>query len=154
VEFIAPMSVLITIALVVGSISRSIVVNRRLRENSRTWAEVQGKLIDKFGSADEVVRYLETEASRELLSGQSSAPANPHARLLDSVHLGVLTLAGGIGFAVAAGLVRGVELAETMRVLGVIGGVVGIGFLVSAATSWLLMRSWEVLPTRERSEGA
>lgn len=150
-EFIAPMLVLITIALVIGSIARAIVVNRRQRENAKTWAEVQGKLIDKFGSADEVVRYLESDASRDLLAGQSATPASPHGRILDSVHFGLLVAAGGIGFLVA-GAVSDRQVAEVMRVVGTIGLVLGIGFIVSALASWTMMRSWGLLPKGESGE--
>jgi hypothetical protein len=145
------MLVLITVALVIGSIARAIVVNRRQRENARTWAEVQGKLIDKFGSADEVVRYLESDASRELLAGQSAAPASPHGRILDSVHFGLLVAAGGIGFLVA-GAVSDRQVSEVMRVVGTIGLVLGIGFIVSALVSWTMMRSWGLLPKGESGE--
>ncbi|MCB9379001.1 MAG: hypothetical protein H6511_09605 [Holophagales bacterium] len=150
-EFIAPMLVLITVALVIGSIARAIVVNRRLRENSRTWAEVQGKLIDKFGSADEVVRYLESDAHRELLSGQTAAPSSPHGRILDSVHLGLLVAAGGVGFLIS-GAVSDRQVSEVMRVFGALGLVIGIGFLVSAGISWALLRSWGLLPKNEANE--
>lgn len=150
-DFIAPMLVLITVALVIGSIARAIVVNRRLRENSRTWAEVQGKLIDKFGSAEEVVRYLESDASRELLSGQASAPASPHARILDSVHFGLLVAAAGAGFLIS-GAVGDREVSDVMRVFGTLGLVLGLGFLVSAAASWTMLRAWGLLPKREADE--
>jgi len=150
-DFIAPMLVLITVALVIGSIARAIVVNRRQRENAKTWAEVQGRLIDKFGSADEVVRYLESDASRELLSGQSAAPASPHARILDSVHLGLLVAAGGIGFLVS-GAVGDREISDVLRVFGTIGLLLGVGFLVSAAVSWAMLRSWGLLPKGESGE--
>ncbi len=152
-EFIAPMLVLITVALVIGSIARAIVINRRQRENAKTWAEVQGRLIDKFGSADEVVRYLESDASRELLLGQAAAPASPHGRILDSVHLGLLVLAGGVGF-LAAGVVSDRQISEVMRVFGVLGVVLGLGFIVSAMASWSMLRSWGLLPENKTDEAS
>ena len=151
-EFIAPMLVMITVALVIGSIARAIVVNRRLRENSRTWAEVQGKLIDRFGSADEVVRYLETEAGRQLLDGQASGAANPQGRILDSVHLGLLILSAGVALVASGTMAHEERLVETLRIFGMIGMMVGVGFLVSAAVSWLLIRAWNRRAQRESGE--
>jgi len=141
------MSVLIITVLTIGAILRSHFINRRLRENARVWAELQGKLIERFSDAGEVVHYLESDAGKRLLEGQSSSPASPHARILDSVHLGLLVMMGGLGITAAAG-VSDPKIAEFMRVLGQISSIVGVGFLASAGISWALMRHWGMLGKR------
>jgi len=151
-EDIAPMLVLIIAALTIGSIWRSSIVNRRLRENARVWGELQGKLIDRFGDAAEVVRYLESDTGRRLLDSQASSPTSPHTRILDSIHLGLLVLMGGIGV-LAAGAVADRQVADFMHVLGLIGAVVGVGFLASAGVSWALLRNWGLLDPPTREEG-
>ncbi len=143
-EFLAPMLVMITAALTIGSIWRSHIVNRRLRENARVWADLQSKLIERFDDAAEVVRYLESDGGRRLLEGQSSAPNHPHSRVLDSVHLGLLATAGGIGMLLASG-VSEPQVSEFMHVMGLIVAVVGVGFLASATVSWALLRGWGLL---------
>ncbi len=150
-DFIAPMLVLIVGALTIGSILRTQIVNRRLRENTRAWADVQTRLIDKFGSADEVVRYLEGDAGRRLLDGQTNGSGSPHARILDSIHTGLLVLLGGIGL-VAAGVVGHDEVRELVQILGMIAMILGVGFLASAGVSWFLLGKWGLLPKRDEHD--
>jgi hypothetical protein len=145
------MLILITIALVTGSVLRTMLNNRRLRENGRAWAELQGRLIDKFGNAGEVVRYLESDSSRHLLSGQEDTASSPQSRVLDAVHLGLLVLAGGVGFSLAGG-VGSRQIEEVLRVFGILGIVLGIGFLASAGISWALLRSWGLFGARNPDE--
>jgi hypothetical protein len=145
--FLAPMLVLITCALVLGSMVRASIVNRRLRENARVYAELQGKLIEKFGTADEVVRYLASDAGLRLLDGQSSAPTSPHSRVLDAVHLGLILLLGGLGIWVASH-VSDPQVFEVLSALGKIAAFLGVGFLASAAASTLLSRRWGLLGPR------
>jgi hypothetical protein len=144
-DFIAPMFVLVTGALVIGSIFRSFFVNRRLRENARAVAELQGRLIDKFGDADQVVRYLESDAGRQLLAGAESGRGGPQQRVLDSLQVGIVTLLGGVGLMVG-GNVSEHRIAEVMDMLGMIGLLVGLGFVVSALVSGALLKSWGLLP--------
>ena len=140
-DFIAPMLVLITGALTIGSILRTQIINRRLRENARVWADLQAKLIDKFGNADEAVRYLESDTGKRLLEGQTNGAASPHARILDSVHLGLLMCLGGIGLWASKGAFSG-KAPEFLQVVGTLGIVLGLGFLASAYVSWNLLRRW------------
>jgi hypothetical protein len=149
-DFIAPMLVLITGALTIGSILRSQIINRRLRENARVWADLQAKLIDKFGSAEEVVRYLESDAGKRLLEGQTNGAASPHGRILDAVHTGLLVLLGGIGLWMSKGAFSG-KAPEFLQVVGTLGIVLGVGFLASAYVSWNLLRRWGLV---ENSTGA
>jgi hypothetical protein len=142
------MLVLVTGALVIGSIARAQIVNRRLRENARAWADVQSKLIDEFGSAEEVVRYLESDAGRRLLEGRTSGAASPHARILDAVHTGVLVLLGGSGLLAAKGALAG-RAPEFLQVVGTLALLLGAGFLVSAYVSWTLMRRWGLLSSAD-----
>ncbi len=143
-EFLAPMVIVITMVLVIGATIRSSIVNRRLREGIRAQAELQNRLIDKFGSAEEVVRYLESTQGKTLLDAPTEGQ-RPHSRILDSVHLGVLILMGGVGMMATSG-VTDVDVSEVMQTFGMIAILLGSGFLVSAAISWFLLRHWGFLP--------
>ena len=151
-DFLAPMLVLIIGSLTIGSIWRTAIVNRRQRENARAYVELQSKLIDKFGAADDVMRYLEGDAGKRLLQDQATAPASPYARILDSIHTGLLVLMGGVGLLAASG-VSDRQVQEVMSVLGIVGTVLGAGFLASAGVSWVLLRSWGQLGN-EKNESA
>lgn len=151
-NFLAPMLVLITAFLVIGSIFRSYFLNRRLRENARLWVELQGKVVDRFGSAPEVVRYLESEAGQRMLEGQVTSSAGPHARVLEAVHTGLLVLLGGVGLQAASG-VADAEVRAVLQVVGTVGAILGVGFLASAAISWFLLRRWGLLAAPAIQEG-
>jgi len=152
-EFIAPMLILITIALVIGSIFRSHFVNRRLRESARAYADLQAKLIDKFGDAGAVVSYLESDAGRQLASGADSRAGAPHTRILDTLHTGILVLLGGVGLTAASGT-SDPQVHEVLRAFGLIGIILGAGFLASALISWMLLRRWGQLPGKDRHEAS
>ncbi len=143
-DFLAPMLVLITAALVFGSVLRSYFLNRRLRENAKLWVELQGKVVDRFGAAPEVVRYLESEAGQRMLEGQVTSSASPHARVLDAVHTGLLVLLGGLGLQAASGI-GDAEVRAVLQMVGTVGAILGLGFLLSAGISWFLMRRWGLL---------
>jgi hypothetical protein len=143
-DFLAPMLVLITAALVFGSVLRSHFVNRRLRENAKLWVELQSKVVDRFGSAPEVIRYLESDAGQRMLEGQVSSSGSPHARVLDAVHTGLLVFLGGVGLQAASG-VADAEVRAVLQAVGTVGSILGVGFLASAAVSWFLLRRWGLL---------
>lgn len=143
-DSLAPMVVFITGALVAGAVLRALILNRRLTATARLWAELQGKVVDRFGAAPEVIRYLESDAGQKMLAGHTSATATPHSRILDSIHLGLLIMLGGIGL-VAAGGMFGIE-SSAIRPLGRMATFLGAGYLLSAAVSWWLMKRWHLLP--------
>ncbi|HRC85788.1 MAG TPA: hypothetical protein PK413_09290 [Thermoanaerobaculia bacterium] len=149
-EVVAPAAMLIATMLVIGSIARTSIVNRRLRETARASAELQMKLVEKFSSAEEVVRYLESSAGKNLLEA-TPAPNAPTSRVLDSVHLGLLVLMGGIGLS-AANSALGLEGHAGLQAMGLVAVLVGVGFLLSAGASWYLLRGWGLLGRKNSSD--
>lgn len=151
-DFIAPMFVLITGALVIGSIFRSFFVNRRLRENARAVAELQSRLIDKFGDSEQVIRYLESDAGKQLLAGAESGRGGAHQRVLDSLQVGIVTFLGSIGLMVG-GNVSDYKIGEVMDMLGKVGLLVGLGFIVSAVVAGSMLKGWGLLPGGKSADG-
>lgn len=148
-DFVPPMLVLITFALVFGSIVRTWIVHRSLRENARAHVDLQSKLIERFGSADEMLRYLESEPGRRLLEGATTGPDRPRSRVLDALHLGILLLAGGFGLIGAAQGVDVENMAQVMGVLGKIAVFLGFGFLGSAFLTSQLAGRWGLITNRD-----
>ena len=142
-DFIAPMLVLITGALVIGTIFRTQIINRRRTEEAKAWAEVQSKVIDKFGNAEDVVRFLESDAARRPRE-TGNGIGSPHARILDAVHTGLLVFVGGIGLLFSTDFISGTAH-DLASVVGILAAVIGVGFLGSALFSWALMRRWGLL---------
>lgn len=50
-------------------------VARSRARRAEVQAEVQGKLIDRFGTAPELIEFLQSPAGRQFVSGVQSAPA-------------------------------------------------------------------------------
>lgn len=145
-DMIAPMLVFVVFVLTIGSIFRSAIVNRRLRESAKAYADLQGRLIDKFGDADAVVRYLQSEGGQKLLAGASAGRGGAHSRILDSLQTGIITFLGGIG-TMAASHVSDTQIGEVMNALGKIAMLLGVGFVVSAVISQGLLKHWGLLGT-------
>jgi hypothetical protein len=102
-------------------------------------AELHGRLLDKFGSAQEVVAFLQTPSGAHFvdsLSGDRDEPANG---VLRSTHRGIILVIVAIG---CLGLTRVYGFDNNpLLVVGVILLCLGIGFLVSAAVSHRLART-------------
>jgi hypothetical protein len=123
---------------------RTALEHRRWNRLSKIQAEVHSKLMDRFSSNDELLTYVQTPSGRRFLeSGPSPlqemtpAMAAPVSRILWSVQLGAVLLAGGLGMLFLSG--RTVpEAADFFYVAGCIGVALGAGFLVSAGAAYAL----------------
>jgi hypothetical protein len=145
IDPIAAFCVFVLITLAVMWLIRAMIDQRRWSRLAATQAEVQNKLLDRFGSSAELVEYLKTPAGAKLLESapmplraESTAPA-PIARVLWSVQIGVVAIAGAIGLLIIS---RGLSAAngQPPYILGIIALCVGLGFIASAAVSLVLSR--------------
>jgi len=122
---------------------------RRLKV-ARTQAEVHSKLIEKIGSTQDFLTFLETESGKKLVAsiGIEQPNRNPYNRILASVQAGVILVCVSIAF-----LIIGVNLpdvAEGFKVVGSLGLALGIGFLISAGLSYRLSKNFGLFD-REQS---
>jgi len=113
-------------------------------------AELQSRLLDKLGGSDDLVRYLESGAGRQLLEAPPVERTRPHARVLAALQAGIILTVAGAAFLFLGG--RFPEDAEGFTVLGTLGLALGVGFLASGALAHFLSRSWGLIDGRERSE--
>ena len=107
-------------------------VTRSKQRGAQYRAEVQMKMIDKFGSSAEFVKFLESPAGREFLQPQRSA----RDRVMAGIRTGIILLFLGLGFSI--GFVA--EHDTGFFVPAFILGALGLGFLVSSAISWKLSK--------------
>jgi len=125
---------------------KTLIDHRRWNRVSRIQAEVHNKLLDRFASNDDLLKYIETPAGRNFLE---SAPipldAGPRAvtapigRVLWSVQVGIVAAAAGIGMKIVSWNVEK-DVAEPLAALGILGMAIGGGFIVAAAVSFVLSR--------------
>ena len=130
---------------------RTILDQRRWSHQARIQAEVHRKLLDRMASNEQLLAYLETPAGRRFLQGvpapvESPRPISvPVSRVLWSLQLGIVLAAAGLGFmSVATQLPTEGEL--PMRVLGIATLSIGVGFMVSAAASFVVSRRLGLWP--------
>lgn len=120
----------------------------RQRRTSRYQYEVQTKLLDKFGTAPELLDYLKSESGARFLESSMTEPRpHPQSRILGSMQTGVVLSALGVGFLVLRPLMP--AAAEPFAVFGVLALCLGIGFLVSCWIASSVARKWGLLGTRD-----
>lgn len=134
------------IAFVLGWIIRTIIEQKRWNRLSKAQAEVHNKILDRFGSSDEVLNYIKTPAGSKFLESapipvraERPATATPMTRIMWSIQLGVIVAAGSLGM-LLVGLRFSGEGAQGLFALGAIGFCVGAGFIGSAYASLMLSR--------------
>ncbi len=131
---------------------RQFLENRRWGRIFKLQTEVHGKLIDKFGTSDELLTYMNTDAGRRFLEAapipvdfEPTQPMpNAVARVLNPLQIGIVLLLLGLGFLLLRHTQADMEV--PMRVLGVLVLMPGIGFIVSAGITWVLAGRLGLMP--------
>ncbi len=154
-NLLSDMAPVLGIATFLGAVLwalRVFVENRRWTRTFKLQSEVHARLIDKFGSSQELAAYMETEAGKRFLeaapiplhydSGQRMP--NAVARILTPIQIGTVLILLGSGFLVLRHI--GVDYEIPMRILGVLTLMPGIGFILSAGLTWLLAARLGLMP--------
>ena len=152
-QFLAPMLVLLAGVVGVVWIVHVVLKNRRMVQVATLQAETQKRLLERFGSGQELAAYLDSPAGRTFLESATFERRNPYGRILGSVQAGIVLTLVGAGFLYLQGGLP--EAEEGLLFLGILGLALGIGFLLSAAAAYFLSKSWGLLDgrTEARAEG-
>lgn len=122
-----------------------VATNIRLTKLGRAQTEMQTHIIEKLGSSQEMLAFLQTETGRRLL--ETPAPPeprrNPVSRILTAVQIGIILTALGGAFFATSGVGFGTRTG--FQILGFLGVCLGAGFLASAAATYILSKSWGLL---------
>ena len=141
---IAIVMVMGTLGICVVTIVRTAMDHIRRTRSERTQAEMFNTLMNKLGSGPEVLSYMETEAGKSLLKAPPEVRPSPYARILNSVHLGVVLTILGIGILSLQAMLNGDRDA---LIIGTLILTVGIGMLSAAAASWVLSKKLGLMET-------
>lgn len=128
--------------------------HRRWQVSAKVQTDLHSKLIDQLTARDNFREYLESSNGRRLLEAMttvSPATQRPVGRVLWSVQAGVVLAAIGAGFWLARRTIADPDLLVAFDVLSTLAIVTGVGFVLSAVVSWVLLRRFGLLtpPTRE-----
>ncbi len=142
--------VVIFIAAVLAWLVRTIIEQKRWNRLSRQQAEVHNKILDRFGSTEELMQYVKTPAGSKFLESApiplhtepqaaASARSAPLTRVMRSIQIGIIVAAGAFGmFLVSFRFDR--DTAADLFAMGTIGFCIGAGFIGSALISLFLSR--------------
>lgn len=140
---------------------RIFVDNRRWGRTMNLQSELHNKLLDKFGSSQELLTYMNSDAGKRFLEAAPVAGSDlpspvklVFSRILLPFQFGVVLFLVGMGCAALQGT-PGIEVPA--RVFSLVSITMGFGFIISAAFSYLLAWRLGLLPKRvkgdERSNG-
>lgn len=121
-------------------------------------AEINSRLIDKFGTSQELAAYLETDAGKRFLMaspiamGPESGQRIPNtvSRVLTSLSVGIVLALLGVGFLLLRN--AGPDTPEPMLVTGTLLLMPGLGFILSAGATWVLAHRLGLMPEKEIAE--
>jgi len=142
----AAMTVFLVVTGVLAWLVKTIVAQRRWKHLAAVQTDVHNKILDRLGSSNELLAYIQSPAGRRFLESapipvddDRVSPRAPVARLLWSVQAGVVLIAAGIGMQfISRGVPPGAS--EPLLALGILGLSVGIGFVVSAIAGFVVTR--------------
>jgi len=117
-------------------------VSRARERSARYRADVQMKMIERFGSAAEFTQFLESPAGKQFLNDQPRRSARERA--MGGIRTGIILTFIGLGFCVGYWAERDPGFFIPAFIL--IG--LGLGFLISAVISWKMAAKWDSAQTQ------
>ncbi|MFN7931712.1 MAG: hypothetical protein U0R19_00220 [Bryobacteraceae bacterium] len=137
--------VLVSLFTAVSYIIKNVVLAIQRSKRDRYMSEVSAKLVDKLGTAPDVMSFVESEAYKTLLGEQSTGRGPFVSRVLNSIQAGLVLLCGGMGLFAAGNFGGDPEFQVFVRATGAIVVAVGVGMVLSAGWSYLLLKKWGFL---------
>jgi hypothetical protein len=126
-----------------GFVSWIIFTTIRRYKTAKLQAGLQTKLLEKFGSGQELLAYVQSEAGKQFTESLTMEQRTPHGRILGAAQAGVILVLLGLALLFLHGRVSGGE--GGFLVSGTIALSLGVGFGLSAALSYFLSKSLGLL---------
>jgi hypothetical protein len=126
--------------------------NRRWNRIFKLQSDMHGKLIERFGTSQEVLTYMGTEAGKRFLEAtpitvgfepQQPVPS-PVARVLMPLQIGVVMTLLGIGLIFLRHSIPDGD--APLLLVGTVVLMPGLGFIISAGITWALARHLGLMP--------
>ena len=152
-----PFMVFVIVVAALLWILRVILENRRWSRLAKVQAEAHNKLLERFGSSQELLAYMATDSGKKFLESapipvdldQQSRFSAPLGRILWSAQVGLILALGGAGLLYIRGSVRHAD--EPLLVFGTLGLTFGLGFILSALVSYLMSKHLGLLERGDNS---
>ena len=126
--------------------------NRRWNRIFKLQTDVHGRLIERFGTSQEVLTYMGTDAGKRFLEAtpiavgfeRSQPVPSPVARVLTPLQIGIVMALLGAGL---LSLRHSIPDGSTaLLVIGMVVFMPGLGFIISAGITWGLARHLGLMP--------
>lgn len=160
-EVLTGLAVFIGFGMAIGLLTwliRTALDYRRWNRLTKVQTDVHTKLVDRFTTNDELLAYIQSPAGSKFLESApimlDAGPRNvgaPLGRILWSGQAGLVLAALGIGLQMVAERRSG-DVGEPLRVLGVLGISLGLGFVISAIISFVISRRLGLIETPATKE--
>jgi hypothetical protein len=133
--------------------------NRRWGRIFKLQTDVHGKLIERFGTSQEVLTYMSTDAGKRFLEAtpiavgfdQHQPVPSPVARVLTPLQIGIVMSLLGLGLILLRHALP--EAASPLLLVGTVVLMPGLGFIISAGITWVLARHLGLMPVTGHSSG-
>jgi hypothetical protein len=135
-------------------ILRLILDNRRWNRMVKVQTETHAKLLERFGSSQEMLAYMQSDAGKKFLEApifegqRRQVSALPFGRILWSVQVGIIAAFVGAGFLFLRGRISP-DADMGFEVFGTLTLTLGIGFLVSGGASYVLAKYFGLLERQD-----
>ena len=138
--------ILIPIAGIAMIVAVVWIVSSARNRSGQMQADTVGKLIDKLGTSQEAMAYLESESGQKLLDSVTSGRRSPYSRILWAIGAGVVLSTFGLGL-----LVLGAVMEPDAAAVGIVMIALGVGFLIAGGVSYKLSNAWGLLDDSHRN---
>jgi len=157
---VVPFLVFLGILLALLWLTRQFLENRRWGRIFKLQTDVHSKMIERFGSNQELLTYMGTDAGKRFLEGAPLSVGfepeqrmpNAVARVLTPLQIGVVLTLLGIGLLSIRNYL-GADMISPMLLMGVVVLMPGIGFIISAGITWLLAARLGLMPEQPSASG-
>ena len=123
------------------------IVTRTNHLKTKSRIEMQHRLLEKIGSAKELMELMQTDDGRRFLESLATEQKTRHEQILSTVQTGVILTVIGLGsLSIRLFVPTGFGL---FIVIGVFVGALGVGFVISAGVAYWLSKSWDLLDSQK-----
>lgn len=124
-------------------------VSRSREARMRQRSEERARMLERFSSAQEMTDFLSSPAGARFFRLFQGGSSHPVKSLAGTVTAGVISFFAGTAFLIVANMNND----DGFRIPGMLGLMVGLGILISAAISGLLYRRAGLLSRRSEENG-
>lgn len=150
--------ILILFATVIIWLVRAFIQHRRWLKASTVQAEFHTKLLDRMGTNDELLAYIQSQAGRRFLEAapvraEADSPgfSAPVGSIVWSMMAGIVLTVLGVGFRYAGNYVKD-DAHDAVQVVGVVILSLGVGFIIASLMAFVVSSRLGLFPPKAAPE--